>query len=82
MTKVDIFTKIQERVSDLLGIDAQEIEFESDFRNDLGCDSLMMAELIMEFEHKFGMLIPDDEAEGLSTVSSVVDYVHGRLAEV
>ena len=81
MRKSEIFIKIQNHTSELLGLDKLDIEMDSDFRNDLGCDSLLMSELLMEFEDQFELQISDIEAEGLSTVSSVVDYVLKSLPE-
>ena len=81
MNKEEIFIKIQEHTADLVGIDKSEIKIDSDFRNDLGCDSLIMIELIMEFEDQFEMVIPDGEAEKLATVSSVIDYVYQSIPD-
>jgi len=43
---------------------------------DLGADSLDMVEIIMKFEEQFGIEINDDEAEKLTTVQEVINYVH------
>ena len=48
---------------------------ESHFVNDLGADSLDTVELIMEFEEEFGIEIPDDDAENITTVGSAVEYI-------
>lgn len=79
MTKEEIFIKVQNQTADLLGLDTTEIEINSKFMNDLGCDSLMLLELIVEFENKFQMTIPDNEADRLTTISDVVEYVHKRM---
>ena len=47
--------------------------------NDLGADSLDTVELIMSFESEFGISIPDEEAEKISTVSDAIDYVEKTL---
>jgi acyl carrier protein len=43
--------------------------------NDLGADSLDTVELIMEFEEEFGIEIPDEDAENITTVGSAVGYI-------
>ncbi len=78
MNREEIFIKIRDNTAEVLGIEKTEIEMNSEFKNDLGCDSLMLLDLIMEFENRFEMRIPDKEAEGFSNISSVVDYVYKR----
>ena len=70
-----IFEKVQEKVAEQLGVDADEVLLESSFIDDLGADSLDIVELLMALEEEFDIEIPDEEAEKLSTVSDVVDYI-------
>jgi acyl carrier protein len=58
-----------------LGVDADEVTSEASFTDDLGADSLDIVELVMAFEEEFGIEIPDDEAEKITTVQSAVDYI-------
>nr|WP_269479209.1 acyl carrier protein [Rubrobacter xylanophilus] len=67
--------KIQEITADRLGVDESEVTPEASFREDLEADSLDLVELIMELEEAFGMEIPDEEAEKITTVEEAVDYV-------
>ncbi|MFZ4544276.1 MAG: acyl carrier protein [Saprospiraceae bacterium] len=75
---------ISERVTkiivDKLGVDESEVKPEASFTNDLGADSLDTVELIMEFEKEFGVNIPDDQAEKISTVGHAVDYLTANAA--
>ena len=52
-----------------------DIEAKASFANDLGADSLDTVELIMEFEKEFGITIPDDKAEKISTVGDAIAYI-------
>jgi acyl carrier protein len=52
----------------------------SSFVEDLGADSLDTVELIMEFEDEFGVEIPDEEAEKISTVGEAIAYLEKLLA--
>jgi len=70
-----IFEKVQEKVAEQLGIEADEVLLESSFIDDLGADSLDIVELLMALEEEFDIEIPDEEAEKLSTVGDVVDYI-------
>ena len=58
-----------------LGVDASEVTETASFTNDLGADSLDTVELIMEFEKAFGINIPDDQAEKISTVGDAIAYI-------
>lgn len=70
-----IFEKVKERISDILGVDADDVTLEASFMDDLGADSLDVVELIMALEEEFEIEIPDEEAEKIQTVSDVVDYI-------
>ena len=69
------FDKIKEVIIDKLGVEESAITEEAHFVNDLGADSLDTVELIMEFEEEFGIEIPDEDAENITTVGSAVDYI-------
>ena len=75
MDREEILTKIQEITADRLGVDENDVTPDASFREDLEADSLDLVELIMELEEQFGMEIPDEEAEKITTVEEAVDYV-------
>ena len=66
------------QIVDKLGVDAEEVTPEKSFTNDLGADSLDTVELIMEFEKEFGISIPDDQAEKISTVGDAIAYIENN----
>ena len=80
MDREEILTKIQEITADRLGVDESEVTPDASFREDLEADSLDLVELIMELEEQFGMEIPDEEAEKITTVEEAVDYVQEHQA--
>tara|TARA_A100000164_G_C21493893_1_gene579232 strand:+ start:49 stop:279 length:231 start_codon:yes stop_codon:yes gene_type:complete len=69
------FDKVKEVIIDKLGVENDAIKSEAHFVNDLGADSLDTVELIMEFEEEFGIEIPDEDAEKITTVGLAVDYI-------
>lgn len=62
-------------VCDKLDFDAASVKGESSFVNDLGADSLDTVELVMAFEEEFGIDIPDEKAEKITTVREAIDYI-------
>ena len=71
----EIESRVKAIIVDKLGVDESEVTPTASFTNDLGADSLDTVELIMELEKEFGMSIPDDQAEKISTVQDAVDYI-------
>ena len=67
--------KVKEIIVDQLGVEEDEISMESSFIDDLGADSLDIVELIMALEEEFDLEIPDEEAEKISVVGDVVEYI-------
>lgn len=67
--------KVKSIIVEKLGVDAAEVKPEASFTNDLGADSLDTVELIMEFERVFGVSIPDDQSEKISTVGDAIAYI-------
>ncbi|MCX8082182.1 MAG: acyl carrier protein [bacterium] len=75
MERSEIFEKVRGIISEKLGISAGEIVENASFIDDLGADSLDTVELVMELEEKFGIDIPDEDAEKIRTVKDAVDYI-------
>lgn len=71
----EISQKVVEIIKDRLNQDIKNITPEASFANDLGADSLDTVELIMAFEEEFGLEIPDEAAEKISTVGDAIKYV-------
>ena len=68
----EIESKVKAIIVDKLGVDEAEVVATASFTNDLGADSLDTVELIMEFEKEFGINIPDDQAEKITTVGDAI----------
>jgi acyl carrier protein len=71
----EIESKVRSIIVDKLGVDEAEVSADKSFTGDLGADSLDTVELIMEFEKEFGLTIPDDQAEKISTVGDAIKYI-------
>jgi acyl carrier protein len=64
---------------DKLGVEDDKITLEASFIDDLGADSLDTVELIMQLEEEFGLEIPDEEAEKLTSVGAAVEYIDSHV---
>ena len=67
--------RVKSIIVEQLGVDADEVQPEASFVEDLGADSLDTVELIMAFEEEFGVEISDDEAEKIRKVKDAVEYI-------
>ena len=70
-----ILEKVKDVIVEQLGVEDENIKLDTSFIDDLGADSLDIVELIMALEEEFDMQIPDSEAEKISTVNDVVEYI-------
>ena len=73
--------KIIALTAEHLGIDADSISETSSFKEDLGVDSLDLFELVMELEEEFGIEIPSEDLEKITTVGAVMDYLKSKGVE-
>ena len=74
----DIEAKVKAIIVDKLSVDEADVKNEASFANDLGADSLDTVEPIMDFEREFGISIPDNEAEKISTVGDAIAYIEAN----
>lgn len=75
MNEEDIFETLKEIILEQLGVEEEKITLESTFADDLGADSLDVVELVMAIEERFEVEIPDDQADKITTVKDLVDYI-------
>ncbi len=70
--------KIKKIIGDQLDVDIAEVKPEASFVDDLGADSLDTVELVMALEEEFGIEIPDEDAEKITTVQHAIDYIRNK----
>ena len=71
----DTADRVKKIVVEHLGVEAEKVTEDASFIDDLGADSLDIVEMVMAFEEEFGVEIPDDAAEKISTVSDAIKYI-------
>ena len=73
--------KIKQIIAEQLGVKKEEVVESAKFVDDLGADSLDTVELVMALEEEFGVEIPDEDAEKLSTVGDALRYVEEKAGK-
>ena len=71
----DILERVRKIVIEHLDADPEKVTEKASFIDDLGADSLDTVELVMAFEEAFGVEIPDDAAEKITTVGDAIKYI-------
>ena len=71
----DIESKVKAIIVDKLGVEESQVTPQASFAADLNADSLDTVELIMEIEKEFGIQIPDEDTQKISTVQDAIDYI-------
>ena len=75
MSDKSIEDRVKDIIVDQLGVNADQVNPEAKFVEDLGADSLDTVELVMAFEEEFDVEVPDEEAEKLQSVGDVITYI-------
>jgi len=78
---MNVEEKVKEIIAQQLGLKKEEIKLESSFVEDLGADSLDTVEVVMALEEEFGIDIPDEEAEKITTVGEAIKYIEEKIAK-
>ena len=71
----DVFGRVKKIVIEQLGVNESQITGDASYIDDLGADSLDTVELVMALEEEFGVEIPDEDAEKITTVDQTVAYI-------
>ena len=71
----EIFSKVKGVIVQQLSVGEEQVIEKASFADDLGADSLDVVELVMALEEEFGVEIPDEDAEKITTVGQAVEYI-------
>lgn len=74
----DITDRVRQIIAEQLGVKSEEVVDSASFTDDLGADSLDTVELVMALEEEFGVEIPDEDAEKMTTVGQALKYIEEK----
>ena len=77
----DVAQKVKSIIAEQLGVKIEEVTDSASFVDDLGADSLDTVELVMALEEEFGIEIPDEDAEKMTSVGEAVKYIEEKAAK-
>ncbi len=72
---MSVLDKVKEIIVQELNISADKVTLEANLKEDLGADSIDAVQIIMDLEDEFNIEIDTDNAEAISTVKNLVDYI-------
>lgn len=70
--------RVKEIIEEQLNLDGVEITMATRFKEDLEADSLDLFELVMAFEEEYGVEIPSEDLEQITTVGAVIEYIESH----
>ena len=73
------FEKLRDIIVEVLNVDESEVKMESTFVDDLGADSLDVFQIIMGLEEEFGIEIPPEKAESITTVGEALELIKNAV---
>ena len=76
-----MFEKIKEIVAEQLSCNEDEITMDTNFKDDLGADSLDLSELVMALEEEYDVEIPSEDLTNINTVEDVINYLKDKGIE-
>lgn len=79
MEEKKIREKVVSIVKDKLGVEEDKIIDSAKYVDDLGADSLTLVDIAMALEDEFGMKIPDEDIEKITTVGNTLQYIKEHL---
>ena len=77
----DVAQKVKQIIAEQLGVKIEEVTDTASFVDDLGADSLDTVELVMALEEEFGIEIPDEDAEKMTSVGESIRYIEEKATK-
>jgi acyl carrier protein len=79
MSEMNIAEEVKKIIKEQLSVEESSVNENAKFIDDLGADSLDTVELVMAFEEKFDIEIPDEDAQKIKTVGEAIEYIKKKV---
>lgn len=79
MSDEELYAKVKKIIADSLGVEEGEVKPDSKLVDDLGVDSIGMLDLLLKFEDEFNISIPDQDAEKITKIQDIIDYLKSKI---
>ena len=73
------FEKLQEIIAEVMNVETDDITLDTSFVEDLGADSLDIAQIVMGIEEAFDIEIPSEASEKIATVGDAVEQIKNAM---
>ena len=73
--------KLTAIIADVLNVDPNEITMDTTFKDDLGADSLDLYQILMGMEEEYGISVPQEQAESITTVAEALELIRKASGE-
>ena len=80
MERAEVLDALREVAVEVLSVDADAVNEDARFKEDLDADSLDLVELVMGLEERFDISVPEEDLEGVTTIGNAVDFVLAKVA--
>ena len=73
--------KLKSIIADVLNVDPDEITPDTTFTDDLGADSLDLYQILMGIEEEYGITVPQEQTENITTVAEALELIRKATGE-
>ncbi len=81
MPEINVASEVKKIIAESLSLEESQVTENAKFIDDLGADSLDTVELVMSFEEKFDIEIPDEDAQKIKTVGEAISYIEQKVSK-
>ena len=80
MTRDEVLAVLRDKAVEMLEVDADQVQEDKSFVDDLKVDSLSLVEYTMDLEDQFGIELPEEELTGVTTIGAFVGVIEKKIA--
>jgi acyl carrier protein len=78
--RAEVLQVLREKAVEMLEVEADQVQEDKSFVDDLKVDSLSLVEMTMDLEDHFGIELPEEELVDVKTIGAFVDVIHAKVS--